>query len=348
MKIVHTINSLAMGGAEKLVLLEMLELNRRGHDTTVITLWPGEHNMTKRFQNSGLKVISLSGAKYYSIPEYIRIIKSLAPDILHTHLYPALLYGNVAHSITGPFRLFHTEHNTTNNRRRLYLWPFDVGMYIKLNHLICISEGVLVATKKWNPLLREGKAVVIENAIEPSMQKKEFTNCSDIIRLISVGRLVNDKNYHLQLRLVESLPNLELDIYGDGPLRNELENLASALNITSRVRFMGISPNLIKLYKNYDGYLHTATLEGFGLVVAEAMSAGLPTFVPDIPGVREVVGDAGFLYPANSMTDLQAIVETVFQNSKQELERVGVRAIEASQRYSIERHVDKLEKLYKG
>lgn len=348
MKIVHTINSLAMGGAENLVLLELLELNRRGHDTTVVTLWPGEYNMTKRFESAGLNVRSLSNAKYRSIPEYVKLIKSLDPDVLHTHLYPSLLYGNVAQAIGGPFRFFHTEHNTTNNRRKFYLWPFDVGMYLQLKKLICISKGVLTATTQWNPLLREGKAIVIENTFSPSEQKKCYERQGNRIRLLSVGRLVHDKNYPLQLRLLQSLPNLELDIFGDGPLRQELEEMAVSLNIAPRVRFMGIHPNLAQHYRDYDAYLHTATLEGFGLVVAEAMSAGLPVFVPNIPGVSAVVGDAGYIYASDCLPDLRSIIEKVFCKDASELEMIGMRAIQASRRFSIQGHVDKLEKLYLG
>lgn len=335
-----------MGGAETLVLLETLELEKRGHETTVVTLSPGEYNMTRRFEAAGLQVHTLSQKKHQSIPEYVNLIRLLAPDVVHTHLYPALLYGNIARATAGPFRFFHTEHNTTNNRRKFYLWPFDVGMYLQLSSLICISEGVLKSTTHWNPFLRNGKAVLIENTFPPSEPKVSYTRKDSRIRMISVGRLVHDKNYDLQLRLLQSCQNIDLDIFGDGPLKDELERLATSLGLTSRVRFMGIKSDLSAVYKNYDGYLHTATLEGFGLVVAEAMSAGLPTFVPNIPGVREVVGGAGFTYAPNCLSDLRTTIEKAFAKSDHELEKMGMCAIQSSQKFSLKRHVDKLEALY--
>lgn len=346
MRIVHTINSLAMGGAETLVLLELAELKRRGHEVSVITLESGDFTMTGRFRHAELTRYQLTKPRYFSIREYLDLINAIDPDILHTHLFPAFLYGNIARAKSRKLKFIHTEHNTSNNRRKPYLWPLDIGMYVLPDKLICISEGVLKATKLWNPFLRLKQAVVIENAVNPSRRKVNYQRSAGRLRLVSVGRLVTDKNFDLQLRLVHESKNIELDIFGDGPLGGHLTRLAAALKISDRVRLRGIHHNLGEIYYKYDGYLHTATLEGFGLVVAEAMSAGLPTFVPNIPGVSEVVGDFGFVYSSGNLGSLKTVIEDAYTKTPEEMAEVGVRAIRASSRFSIESHVDKLERVY--
>lgn len=339
------INSLNMGGAEALVLLQAIELKKRGGAVHVVVLKSGHPDMESRFVENQIDVIRLKGIPFLSIPCFLYVLHKIKPDIVHAHLFPSLLYGGVAKVLRICNKLYFTEHNTTNNRRKWFLWPFDVAMYIPLDRLVCISYGVQAETIKWNRFLRS-KSVVIENAISPCSVKTEYGCLAGKFRLITVGRLVTDKNIELQIRMLCAVEYAHLDIYGEGPLRRSLEDLSVSLGVQDRVNFCGVTNSLPEIYKRYDAYIHTATLEGFGLVVAEAMSAGLPVIVPNLPGISEVAGEAGCKFSPNSLDELICAVSSLANLSKKERETLGARSIKQSMKFGIEQHVDKLLSLY--
>jgi len=339
------INSLNMGGAEALILLQAIELKKRGEVVHVVVLKDGHPDMESRFVENKIDVIRLRGRPFLSIPCFLYVLHKVKPDIVHAHLFPSLLYGGVAKVLHFCNKLFFTEHNTTNNRRKWFLWPFDVAMYIPLDRLVCISYGVQTETTKWNRFLKN-KSVVIENAISPCSVKSEYDCIAGNFRLITVGRLVADKNIELQIRMLCSVEYAHLDIYGEGSLRRSLEDLSVLLGVRNRVNFCGVTNSLPKIYRRYDAYIHTATLEGFGLVVAEAMSAGLPVIVPNLPGISEVAGEAGCKYNPNSLDELIVSVGSLANLSKNEREALGARSIKQSMKFGIEQHVDKLLSLY--
>ncbi|HCY63564.1 MAG TPA: hypothetical protein DHV59_12200 [Oxalobacteraceae bacterium] len=346
MKFVQTINYLQMGGAEALLLLEAEELIRRGHSVEVIALEPGNEKMEKRYLDRGIYFRILKKPRYRSLFEYLVIVKNIKPDVIHTHLYPAMLYGAIAKVLGFTERLIHTEHNTTNNRRKWYLWPLDFLLYIPSNFVICISEGVRKATVRWNPSLARRKAMVIDNAISPSKRLPLNYIKNSPFKLVTVGRLVEDKNIALQIDLLARIEGLTLDIIGDGHLLIELKRLAEYLGVSNRVRFLGVLADLKDVYSQYDAYIHTATLEGFGLVVAESMSAGLPVIVPVIPGVSEVAGNAGLFFQSNNIEDLERVVRKLLVQNEDSLKQQHEISVAQSKKFLIEEHVDKLLEAY--
>ena len=81
-----------------------------------------------------------------------------------------------------------------------------------------------------------------------------------------------------------------IGIAGHGELEAQLKNRARALGLDERVRFLGFRADLPRLLGEADVFLSSSKWEGFGLSVVEAMAAGLPVVVSNIPGVAEVVG----------------------------------------------------------
>jgi phosphatidylinositol alpha-mannosyltransferase len=127
-------------------------------------------------------------------------------------------------------------------------------------------------------------------------------------KLLFVGRLDERKGFPVAVgafaELAETRPDLHLVVVGDGPERAALDTLPTALR--ARVTMLGRVPNveLPPIHAACDLYLGPSIGgESFGIVVIEAMAAGLPVVVSDTPGYDEVVTDAveGLLVPPRDL-----------------------------------------------
>lgn len=118
----------------------------------------------------------------------------------------------------------------------------------------------------------------------------------------NVGRLHHDKDQATLLRgFKKALPNLPvhslLVIMGKGPLEKDLKQLALDLGISESVIFTGNVPDGKKYFKAFDVFALTSDHEPFGMVLLEAMAAGLPLICSNCGGGAEVVQDVGMLFP---------------------------------------------------
>lgn len=118
----------------------------------------------------------------------------------------------------------------------------------------------------------------------------------------NVGRLHPDKDQATLLRgfaaaLPELPPNSLLTIIGTGRLESELKALAHELGIAPKVAFLGQVPDARRYFKAFDVFALSSDHEPFGMVLLEAMAAGLPIICSDCGGGREVVGGIGSLFP---------------------------------------------------
>jgi glycosyltransferase involved in cell wall biosynthesis len=137
-------------------------------------------------------------------------------------------------------------------------------------------------------------------------------------RAIFIGRLVPFKGVDFLLRALELVPDLRLDIVGDGPERNRLKTLADALAVTPRVRFWGEYPDedLPRRMADADFLVlpSVTTEEMFGMVLLEAMAAGRPVITTAVPsGVREVnqAGVTGLEVPIRDVQALAAAMKSL-------------------------------------
>ncbi|MBA1273558.1 glycosyltransferase [Stutzerimonas azotifigens] len=131
----------------------------------------------------------------------------------------------------------------------------------------------------------------------------------------NVGRLHPDKDQATLIRgFARALPHLPeeslLVVLGTGRLEGQLKQLAVAEGIAERVLFLGQVPWARRYFKAFDVFALTSDHEPFGMVLLEAMAAGVPVICSDCGGGREVVGDAGALFPFGDAAALaQRLIE---------------------------------------
>ncbi|GAB3474422.1 glycosyltransferase [Azotobacter salinestris] len=127
----------------------------------------------------------------------------------------------------------------------------------------------------------------------------------------NVGRLHPDKDQATLLRgFAEALPQLPagslLAILGSGRLEAELKTLAGTLGIDRQVRFLGQVPEARRYFRAFDVFALSSDHEPFGMVLLEAMAAGVPLIATDCGGGKEVVEGAGTLFPLGDAAALAA------------------------------------------
>lgn len=118
-------------------------------------------------------------------------------------------------------------------------------------------------------------------------------------RCVYVGRLSWEKGVDRLLDAIAKVPELSLDVVGDGPLRGDLERRAAALGLDGRVRFLGWMDDTAPVLAAAALAVSSSRKEGLGLAVLEALEAGVPVIATDIPGSREALagGRYGRLVP---------------------------------------------------
>ena len=131
----------------------------------------------------------------------------------------------------------------------------------------------------------------------------------------NVGRLHPDKDQATLIKgFAQALPQLPvgslLAIMGSGKLEESLKSLASELRVSDSVRFLGQVVNGRNYFKAFDVFALTSDHEPFGMVLLEAMAAGVPVICSDCGGGREVVVDSGRLFPLGAAAALaQTLIE---------------------------------------
>lgn len=144
--------------------------------------------------------------------------------------------------------------------------------------------------------------------------------------LLSVGHLLADKGHHLVIQALAQLDGVHLLIVGDGPMRAELQALATRLGVAERIRWNGTlqQHELARYYAAADATVLASKLEGMPNVLLESIACGTPVIATNVGGNGEIVSsrDAGVLMSARSV---DAVVEAYRELERIRPDRAAVR-----------------------
>ncbi len=355
MKIVQIVNSLSAGGAERLVLDLHSQYLAMGHDSYVIGL-SGKRALSG---DDGLWCTGCSSPYHYSIASRLKVLFRSEPfadaEIVHVHLFPALLRVPPALMRTGWNGVLIASEHSTSNRRRKALWGSfaDNYTYRYYRKIVCVSGAVKESLVSWKPALSP-KTVVIPNGARLSLFKPpERTSFHNPPVVLSVGRLVPAKNYETALRAVSLLsggdrPFIKWLIAGDGSLREELEQRSKNLSLEEVVTFLGSRDDIPDLMRKADIFLIPSLWEGFGIAAVEAMASGLPLIAGDVPGLREIAGiNTGLLVNPSSVEEISRALSALLEDEAAALKKGANGPTEAAG-YSLETCAQKHTSLFQA
>jgi len=217
-------------------------------------------------------------------------------------------------------------------------------------------------TKKLDTALAKYDAIAVLSQYDLDYYKAKFPQKENIIkigntipthnetlsdhspkRFICVGRLSAEKNFADALRIwrivLEKHPDWDLDIYGEGKEKNRLQEISNSLGLGHHISLKGNSTTIMDEYRNSSGLLVTSRYEGFGLMVLEAASCGIPVVAYNCPGgLSELIteGKDGFLVKEGDiMTASERITKLI--EDKDLRKEMGLNASEKAKQYKSER-----------
>ena len=304
-----------LGGLEKSIQAFSAEFRRRGHRVVVVA--PAHEGAPAREAH----VIRLPALQHFNgtdfsvnlpIPGSLsRVMRRIRPDVLHAH-HPFLM-GDLALRLAGQHHvpLVFTHHTMfeqysdfplKGETAKKFVAELATGFANLCDHVIAPSESVQDMLRKKGV---ERKITVVPTGVEPSFFKRgepgklrrKFRIPRDAAVVGHVGRLSSEKNLEFLASSVAKFlsqePKARFLIVGTGPSKKFIRKIFEKAGVQDRVHYAGVlkGKELISAYQAMDVFAFASQSETQGLVVTEAMAAGVPVVAVDAPGVREVVKD---------------------------------------------------------
>lgn len=300
LRILGLITHSGRGGARDAMLKLQREMKVRGHAFEVIFLYaPSQDVLGESDRGVVLSVRKPSVIDYLRMfPRLYKLIRNRHPDALITFLPLACVLGSLASWLAGvDCRI--ASHRTTNTGfspilRGLDLVAGTLGLY---SAIIGNSKAVCESFRAY-PKLYTRRLRVVYNGLDfepsrstPTEARQRLGLPLDVTLIGSTGRLVSQKNYDLLIKVLPELPGAHLAIAGEGPLREDLIDLATKLAVRERVIFLGAIPrrDVPTFLRALDIFVLPSRFEGLSNSLLEALGAGLPTVVSDIPEQLEAL-----------------------------------------------------------
>jgi glycosyltransferase involved in cell wall biosynthesis len=316
--ILHVITTIDLGGAEKQLLTLAACQKDAGFDVEVIFL-KDKPTLLQDFLELSVKV-DLDFAQLGFLKQWLKLKKRKLQEnsVVHAHLPRAELLCALA---LKPKRFVVTRHNS---EAFFHKGPTKVSKLLSRFVLrrsfasISISKAVASFLKSSGEMSNKQKNFVIYYGIKDTSVSPR-SNLGVDTRPIQVGtisRLVPQKNLPLLLGALKELnsqesPVFNLTIVGSGPLKTELQLLSSDLGMEELVTWKGQLQEVLPFYRSLDIFVLSSDYEGFGLVLLEAMSQGIPVIARRISAIPEVMGEEHpGLVDSTSSADLALKIRT--------------------------------------
>lgn len=325
--IIHVVDSLEVGGLERVVTDLAIEQAKYGHRVAVFSI-AGGGSFEADLAEAGVPVV-VGGKQRTFDTGVLRALRRAVidgdADIVHAHNFVPNYYAALALAWPSGRRrvLVNTCHNMgsrLSNRRLRWLYRLSlartarVAMVGQQVHDHFVGSG----------LVKPDRGVVVLNGI-PTARYAAGTEARtaaratlglspDAMLIGSVGRLVALKHHRLLLALMPSLaatcPAVELVLVGDGPLRAELEALADSLGIRDRVHVLGARNDVAQLLPALDIFALPSLTEGLSIALLEACAAGLAIVATTVGGNPEIVTDwhTGRLVPPDDGETMRTVL----------------------------------------
>jgi len=368
-KILHIIPSLNKGGAERLVINICSELSKQEKMEVCLVTFRDDNEYNDIQMSFEWKVIpshftpSISKKSSSQIQDLQDFIVDFKPTIIHSHLWEAeIVTRQITYSDAKWFSHFHDNMPQLNKvffpTSKIALTnAFERSLMLKKyktckNNFIAISQDAYTYAQRVLPLSLKKRTTKLLNAIDVAqfIKPDSFIPDNTCLNLVTVGSLVDKKNHIFLISVVENIikngTDCMLHVLGDGSNRDMLQYEIVERRLENNIILHG-NTQVQDYYWNADVYVHAATYEPFGLVLLEAMAAGLPVVCLDGGGNRDIIenGVNGYILNDNNIEEFSDTILRVY-NNEAERDRLISNSAKFVENFSISLYVEKLKKIY--
>jgi glycosyltransferase involved in cell wall biosynthesis len=286
---------LQVGGAERYVVDLAVALRAGGHRPTVACSVSGP--LGAELEHGGVEVRPLCATlvKRRFNPAYARAMRALVCsqpfDVLHAHLYASEVAAAVAVAGSGVPLVF-TEHTEGPWRGRAARVASALA-YARARHVVGVSDAIHTQLRRRFRISAQ-RTSFVPTAIVPGARPAD-RHTGDSLVVGRVARLTPEKGVDVFVRAAAQLaprfPRAHFIVVGDGPLRPELEELATSLGLDGRLQFLGERSDARELLSQFDVMAACSVSDGSPLVVLEAMAAGVPVVASAVGGIPRQFDD---------------------------------------------------------
>ncbi|MCE7032676.1 glycosyltransferase [Lysobacter sp. GX 14042] len=329
LSILHLVDSLELGGLERVVTDLAVAQHAHGHAVAVFSLGDTQ-GLGSELEAAGVPV--LAGNKCPGLDRVLlrRLRGTLAArgvEVVHSHNFVPNYYAAMALGWPRPRGrvLVNTCHNMGSRLAATRLrWLYRLSL-ARTARVAGVGEqvrqrlvsGGLVPARRAATVLNGVPLPPVAGPAERQSARARLGLAGDALVLGSVGRLVALKDHRLLLQelpaLAHRFPALQLVLIGDGPLRTGLERTVASLGIADRVRFAGARGDVAQLLPALDVFVLPSRTEGLSIALLEACAAGLATVASAVGGNPEIVrdGDTGRLFASGDGATLRRTLESL-------------------------------------
>ena len=326
MKVMLVVDSLYKGGAER-VISNLSNYIVEENDTAIMTI---NGSYSEYILNSKIKRYSIiSSNKVPVIFKPIKLLKKLLkivkykkeyrPDIVISFLPKSCFYV----LFSNLFFKTKTIISVRNDPKREYN---SIKKRLLMKLLYPTADGIVFQTedaKKYFSKKIQNKSTIIPNPINPEFIGERFTGMRAKI-IVNVGRLSEQKNQKLLIdafaTISKNYKDYKLFIYGEGELRNGLEDRVKEYNLENRVFLPGNVDNIKEHIVDSSMFVLSSLYEGMPNTLMEAMALGVPCISTDCPsgGPRFLIKDNvnGILVPNNNKDELVMAIKRIIDDKR--------------------------------
>ncbi|WP_236403994.1 glycosyltransferase [Microaerobacter geothermalis] len=365
LKVIHIIGGGEFGGAEQHIIHLLSRFNPQKVQVEVLCFY--DSTFAEKLRRNGIKVHVMDQYGRFDF----RLLKGITqfldhekPDIVHTHGVKANFFGRLACrrlNISPVVTTIHSllKYDYAHPLARFFASKMELWTRKWTTHFIAISKAIEedlyetgVSSDKISVIYHGIDISYFSHVKDPQLIRRLADLPSDATVVGAVGRLVPIKGFDVLLKAAsllkkEGFPHMFV-LVGSGPEEKNLRKLASELEITDRVRFLGFQQDIPSVLAGIDIFVSPSRTEGLGLAVLEAMAAGKPVVATGVGGVKELIRDKenGVLIPVDDEVALFRALEGLFIHPKIYFQLSIKAKQEVEKRFSVEGMVEQTYQLY--
>lgn len=361
-RVVHIIDNLHGGGAQQQLYELVRNLPREEWDPVVIVLTTERLQIAEQFIEAGIPIQCIAQKGKWSWScfwELRRALRALKPDLVHTWLFTADMYGRLAARSLSLRPVISSVRSVLSDKPAHYV---KVDRWLKR-----ITDTFIVNANVIQPVLaeREGvganKVITVHNGIdidrfaaaEGAQEVRRELNLGDapVIGLISRIMPVKDPGTFLKAAhlVIREMPEVRILVVGDGDLLDQLKSDVHQWQIEGNVVFAGYRPDRPQLLAAMDIVALSSLYEGCSNSILEAMAAGKPVVATNVGGNAELIreGKTGHLVPARDANAMAAAFKHLLRDPELRKTMGEAGRQRVSECFTLQHLVQKTEAVYR-